>query len=121
MATLAAAPTTRRRGRRRRRGAAWRVAAMPAKASSVAVSAAGVALAPEREVAVGRARPEQVLGLAAVLPELGRLPELVAQLRAVGVLRLPAHEPRPGLEQRLVDDLDLLVALAGLVPRARRT
>ena len=40
------------------------------------------------------------------LPRRRGLPELVTQHRPLGVLRLPALQPRPGGEQRLVDDLD---------------
>ena len=69
-----------------------------------------VALSPECEVPVGRPRPQQILGLASVGPELRRLPELVPKLGAVGVLGLPPHEPWPGAEQRLVNDLDALAA-----------
>ena len=43
------------------------------------------------------------------LPQVRRLAELVAKLRSVGILRLPAHQPRPGREQRLVHDLDPVV------------
>ena len=72
-----------------------RAAAASANASSVADESARVALPPDREVAIRRSRPEQVLGPPAVVPELRRLPQLVPELRAVRVLRLPAHEPRP--------------------------
>ena len=40
-----------------------------------------------------------------VLEEVRRLAELIAELRGVGVLGLPAHQPRPVGEQRLVNDL----------------
>ena len=48
------------------------------------------------------------------MPELRRLAQLIAQLRAVGILRLPADQTRPRRQQRLVDDLDLLEPLAGV-------
>ena len=55
-----------------------------------------------------------------LVPRPRRLAELVAELGRVGVLGLPAHQPRPVGEQRLVDDLDpagglvlLLVHLVG--------
>ncbi len=67
---------------------------------------ARVALAPELELPEGRAGPEQVVRPAVLVPHVGRLAQLVAQLGALGVLGLPAHQPRPGGEQRLVDDLD---------------
>jgi hypothetical protein len=44
-----------------------------------------------------------------LLPELRLGPKLVAQLRSLGILHLPAHQPRPVGEQRLVDDLDAVV------------
>ena len=75
-----------------------------------------VALPPQGEVTVRGPRPEQVLGTAPVLPGLGRLAELVAEQGAVFVLGLPAHQPRPGPEQRLVDDLHVPAALALFVP-----
>ena len=48
------------------------------------------------------------------MPELRRLAQLIAQLSAVGILRLPADQTRPRRQQRLVDDLDLLEPLAGV-------
>ena len=49
--------------------------------------------------------------MAALVPELRRLSELIAQLRAVGILGAPPHQPGPRGQQRFVDDLDLLKAL----------
>jgi hypothetical protein len=66
---------------------------------------AEVALAPELVLAECRAPPEQVFGSAVLLPDLCGVAELVAQQRALLVLRPPPHEPRPVGEQRLVDDL----------------
>ena len=77
-----------------------------------------VALLPEREVPVGLSRPQQVFGLATVLPRLRRLPQLVPKLRPVGVLRLPSDQTRPAAQQRFVDDLDLLATLSGLISRS---
>ena len=62
--------------------------------------------APDAVVEVRGAGPEKVVGFPPLLPQVRRLPQLVAQLRPVGVLRLPSHEARPGGEERLVDDLD---------------
>ncbi len=45
-----------------------------------------------------------------LLPEVRRLLELVPQDRALLVLRLPAHEARPRLQQRLVHHLDPVAA-----------
>ena len=74
-----------------------------------------VALAPQRVLAEGRARPQEVRRAALLVPEVRGLLELVAQQRALRVLRLPAHEAQPRPQQRLVDDLDAVVA-----PRLRR-
>ena len=63
----------------------------------------GVALAPERELAEGRSRPEEVRGPPLLVPEVRGLPQLVAQQRPLCVLRLPADEPGPGPQERLVD------------------
>jgi hypothetical protein len=45
---------------------------------------------------------------------LRRLAELIAKLRAFGVLGLPAHETGPRRQQRFVDDLDTLLELIAL-------
>ncbi len=68
--------------------------------------AARITLLPELELLVGGSRPEQIVRAALLLPELRLVPELVAELGALGVLRLPAHQAGPGGQQRLVDDLD---------------
>ena len=73
----------------------------------------GIALAPERELAEGRARPQEVRRAALLVPQVRGLLELVAQQRALRVLRLPAHEAQPRPEQRLVDDLDAVRPGAG--------
>ena len=51
-----------------------------------------------------------------LLPGRGRLAQLIAQHGPLGVLRLPAHKPRPGCQQRLVDDLDPAAPRLGVVP-----
>ena len=56
-----------------------------------------------------------------LLPRPRRLAELVAQLGAVGVLRLPAHQPRPVGEQRLVDDLHPAASVPRGPPPAPRS
>ena len=45
-----------------------------------------------------------------LLPHLGRLAQLVAQLRPLLILGLPPHHPRPVGEERFVDDLDPVLA-----------
>lgn len=65
-----------------------------------------VALAPERELAVRPARPEELGRAAALRPQPGGLSQLVPEDRPLLVLRPPPREARPGAEERLVDDLD---------------
>ena len=122
---LALPPEHRQRDRHERHRREHRPARQPAP-TSVALHSApggvgkgllgcrqapGIALSPQRQVAVRDARPEQVVRLAALVPELRRLSELIAQLRAVGILGAPPHQPGPRGQQRFVDDLDLLKAL----------
>ena len=71
---------------------------------------ARVAVAPQLVLAVRRPGPQQVRRPPLLVPQVRRLLQLVPQERAVLVLRLPPHETRPGLEQRLVNDLDPVVA-----------
>ena len=77
----------------------------------------GVAFAPRLVLLVRRPGPEQIRRLAAVLPHLRHLAQLIPQLRAVGVLSLPAHEPRPGRQQGFVDDLDAVRRFGVAFPR----
>ena len=62
--------------------------------------AAGIVLAPHDKLTPGRAAPEQLLRSTPLLPGLRRLAELVAQLRAVGILGAPAHQPWPVADSR---------------------
>ena len=58
---------------------------------------AGIAPAPGPVVQIRGPRPEQILSAPPLLPQVSRLPELVPKLRAVGILRLPSHQPRPAV------------------------
>ena len=105
-----AAANAARRSRRRRRA---RSVMARAKDSSTRGQLPRVPLAPQRVLAEGRARPQEVRRAALLVPEVRGLLELVAQQRALRVLRLPAHEPQPRPQQRLVDDLDPVTAGCG--------
>ena len=102
--------------RRRRRRRPARSVIARAKASSMAERPPGYR---SRQIAYSRKeRPDhrRLVGPSLLVPEPRGLPELVAQERALRVLRLPAHEARPRPQQGLVDDLDAVrarLALAG--------
>ena len=65
-----------------------------------------VSLSPDLELSVGGAGPQEIVRPTTVCPQLGRLPQLVTELGGIRLLGLPADDPRPGSEQRLMDDLD---------------
>jgi hypothetical protein len=69
---------------------------------------ARVPLPPQVEFLERRSRPQQVGAAALRVPQVRGLLQLIPHLRAVLVLRLPPHQPRPRLQQRLVDDLHLV-------------
>jgi hypothetical protein len=75
-----------------------------------------VPLPPQLELPEGRPRPQEIRRPPLLLPQVRGLLELVAQQRPLLVLRLPPHETRPGLQQRLVHDLDPMVARLALLP-----
>ena len=65
---------------------------------------------PQHELLERRARPQEVPRPSLLLPEVGRLLQLVPQDRPLLVLRLPPHQPRPRREQRLVHQLHAVAA-----------
>ena len=60
--------------------------------------------------------PQHVRRAPFLLPQVRRLLQLIAQDRPLLVLRLPPHEPRPRLQQRLVHHLHPVVARLSLPP-----
>ena len=96
-------------------------AAASANACSVADRPPGIAFLPDGQFSIGRSRPEELLRATAVVPDLRRLSELIANLRAVGILCPPADQSRPGAQERFVDDLHFLARRAVRHPDDRRT
>ena len=78
---------------------------------------ARVVFLPDRKLPVGRSRPQGVVGATVLIPGARRLAQLVAELRRIGVLGLPAHQPRPVGKQGLVDDLHPPGGFAFLISR----
>ena len=117
---MTARPATAAARRRRRRRPARSVIAR-AKASSTAERPPGYR---SRHSAYSRKeRPDhrELVGPSLLVPQVRGLPQLVAQERALRVLRLPAHEARPRPQQGLVDDLDAVRARLALArPRLVR-
>ena len=70
-----------------------------------------VAAQPALEVGQHVVAPQQAARPHAIVPLPRRDPELLADARAVDVLAGPALQPRPRVEQRVVDDLDVRLAL----------